>query len=48
MESMDLRGIEGAKIECAKKLFNNISTSKVRYDVVNDYQNLLAVVNSKE
>ena len=48
MESMDLRGIEGAKIECAKKLFNNISTSKVRYDVVNDYQNLLAVVNSME
>ena len=30
MESMQLKGVELAKIECAKKLFNSISTSKVR------------------
>lgn len=41
LQSMDLKGAESAKIECAKKLFNNISTSKVRYHEVTDYQNML-------
>ena len=35
-----------AKISCAKKLFNEMSTSKVRYHDVDSYQNLLAVINS--
>ena len=47
MESMQFKRIENAKIDCARKLFNNISTSEVRYDVVNDYQKLLGVVNGK-
>ena len=46
MDSMQLKPIEQAKINCAKRLFNNISTSHVRYDVVNDYQQLLNVINS--
>ena len=46
MDSMQLKPIEQAKINCAKKLFNNISTSHVRYDAVNDYQQLLNVINS--
>ena len=46
MDSMDLRPIEQAKISCARKLFNNISTSKVRYEAVDNYQHLLSVVNS--
>ena len=41
MESMDLRPIEQAKIKCAKKLFNEISTDDVVYDQVDSYQNLL-------
>ncbi|MBQ7739874.1 MAG: DEAD/DEAH box helicase family protein [Eubacterium sp.] len=48
MDSMDLRPIETAKINCAKKLFNNISTSNVRYEAVSDYQKLLAVINNMD
>ncbi len=44
MDSMQLKGVEKAKIDCAKKLFNNASTSKVRYDVVDSYGKLLEVV----
>ena len=48
MESLQLKPIEQAKINCAKRLFNNLSTSNVRYDAVNDYQQLLSVINSIE
>jgi len=44
--SMDLKGAELTKIECAKKLFNEISTDKVRYHEVTDYQNMLDEINS--
>lgn len=44
MESLNLRHIEQAKISCAKKLFNDISTSNVRYDAVDSYQGLLDIV----
>lgn len=46
MDSLQLRPIEQAKISCAEKLFNDLSTSKVRYKAVNDYENLLNVMNS--
>lgn len=46
LDSMQLKGAEKAKIECAKKLFNNISTSKVRYHEVTNYQNMLDEINS--
>ena len=45
MDSMQLKGVELAKIECAKKLFNNISTSKIRYHEVTDYSTMLDVIN---
>ena len=45
MDSLDLRPIEKAKIECAKKLFNDASTSKVVYHDVNSYQSLLNIMN---
>ena len=44
MDSMQLKGVEKAKIDCAKKLFNNLSTSKVRYHEVNTYDELLDVI----
>lgn len=44
MDSLNLRPIEQAKISCAKKLFNDISTSKVRYDAVDSYESLLNIV----
>ena len=46
MYSMDMKGLENAKIACAKRLFNNISTSHVRYSAVNSYQELLNVIPS--
>lgn len=46
MESLNLKPIEQAKILCAKKLFNKISTDKVRYHDVDSYQSLLNVINS--
>ena len=41
MDSMELRGVELAKISCARKLFNDVSTNEVRYDAVNSYEQLL-------
>ena len=46
MDSMQLKGVELAKIECAKKLFNNLSTSNVRYHEVNSYHMMLDVMKS--
>ena len=46
MDSMDLRTIEQAKIACAKKLFNEMSTNEVRYHQVDSYQNLLNIMGS--
>lgn len=46
MDSLELRPIEQAKIKCAKKLFNEISDSKVRYHEVSNYQQLLDVINN--
>ena len=45
LDSMELRGIEKAKIECAKKLFNKMSSSKVRYEYVTNYSDLLDKMN---
>lgn len=41
MNSLDLRPIEKAKIQCARKLFHEISTVDVVYDQVDSYQTLL-------
>lgn len=45
MESMQLRPIEKAKIMCARKLFNDISTDNVVYHDVDSYQSLLNIMN---
>ncbi|MGX6966708.1 type III restriction-modification system endonuclease [Vagococcus teuberi] len=44
MESLQLRPIEKAKISCAKKLFNQISTENVVYHDVDSYQSLLNIM----
>ena len=46
MESLQLKPIEQAKISCAKKLFNEISSSKVRYHDVDSYQSLLSIMSN--
>ena len=44
MRSMDLRGIEKAKIECAHKLFDTLSDDKVKYHEVSSYEELMDIV----
>jgi type III restriction enzyme len=46
MESLQLKPIEQAKIKCAKKLFNEISTTGVKYHDVDSYQSLLTVMET--
>ena len=46
MDSMNLKPIEKAKIDCAEKLFNDVSTSNVRYHKVDSYQTLLDIMKS--
>lgn len=46
MDSLNLKPIEQAKINCARKLFNSISTSRVKYHDVDSYANLLAVMET--
>ena len=41
---MQLKGVEIAKIKCAKKLFNEMSTNNVRYHEVTDYDTMLNVM----
>ncbi|WP_322627346.1 DEAD/DEAH box helicase family protein [Aedoeadaptatus coxii] len=44
MESLQLRPIEKAKISCARKLFNELSTEDVVYHDVDSYQSLLNIM----
>jgi type III restriction enzyme len=46
MEDLETRPIERAKISCAKKLFNEISTTGVKYHDVDSYQKLLDVMQT--
>jgi len=48
MDSMNLKPIEKAKVDCAEKLFNDVSTSKVRYHKVDSYQTLLNIISSMD
>lgn len=45
MESLNLRPIEKAKIDCAKKLFEEMSSGQVKYEHVDSYQRLLEVMS---
>ena len=44
MDSLNFRQIEKAKIECARRLFQSLSTHDVVYDEVDSYQHLLDVM----
>jgi type III restriction enzyme len=46
LSSLELRPVEKAKIDCTRRLFNNLSTSKVRYDAITDYNQLLNLVRA--
>lgn len=44
MESLNLRPVEKAKIDCAKKLFEKLSDGKVMYDHVDSFETLMKKV----
>lgn len=46
METLNLKPIEKAKIDCAKKLFKSLSSADVVYDSVDSYQHLLDIMES--
>ena len=48
LDGMELRGVEKAKTKCAKKLFNKLSTSTVKYGVVDKFENLYNIINGIE
>lgn len=44
MNSMELREVEKAKIECARRHFAKLNSDQLKYDVVNNYEKLLEIV----
>lgn len=46
MDTLELREVEQAKIECARKHFKALSNEQVHYDVVDSYEKLLEIVKS--
>ncbi len=44
LDSMELRDIEKAKIECARRHFSCLGNDQVKYDVVDSYQSLIEMV----
>ena len=47
LESMELRGIEKAKIACARKLFNETSSGKIKYKAVENFEELREILMGK-
>ncbi len=45
MSSLELREVEKARIACAKKFFAKISSDQVKYDMVNNYDELMELVS---
>ena len=43
LREVDLRDSEKSKIACARRHFASLSSSTVKYDVVNNYQKLLDI-----
>lgn len=44
MSSLQLKGVENAKIECARKFFSSLDKADVKYDVVTAYSELMQLV----
>ena len=48
LDSMELRGVEKAKIACARKLFNDVSTSDIRFGAISNYDELLNIIQGAQ
>ena len=46
MNSMELREVESAKIECARKHFKCLNNNNIKYDVVDNYDSLISMLSS--
>lgn len=46
LSSLDIRGIEEAKIACAEKLFNEVSTSNVKYHKISSYEDMWNIIQN--
>ncbi len=46
LSDLQLREVEKAKIECARRHFSVISDNKVKYGVIDSYSELLKIINS--
>lgn len=44
LDSMELREVEKAKIECARRHFAKLNSDQLKYDVVNSYEKLMEIV----
>jgi len=44
MSTMDLRRIEAAKLDCARRFFAKITSEQLRHDVVDGYGKLMELV----
>ena len=48
LESLQLKPVEQAKIDCASKLFNGLlNTEDIRYGLIKDYDSLIKLVNAE-
>ena len=48
LESLQLKPVEQAKIDCASKLFNGLlNTENIRYGLIKDYDSLIKLVNAE-
>jgi type III restriction enzyme len=44
LSTLQLKGVENAKIECARRFFSSLDKADVKYDVVTDYSELMQLV----
>lgn len=47
LDSLDIQGREDKKIECAKKLYETLSSENLKYDVITNYERLLGIVKGE-
>ena len=47
LDSLELRKVEDAKIQCARKHFESLNTGNLQYEVVSNYEELLEIVKAK-
>lgn len=47
LDSLDIKGREDIKIDCARKLYAALSSENLKYDVITNYERLLGIVKGE-